>query len=458
MGVDLRRLTGQRFYVVGLGGSGRAALAAFHASGIDCAGWDDAPDARAACTPHTQIVHYNDMDFKSLSGVVLAPGIPHTYPSPHAVATLALAHNIPILSDIDILAQAQPELPIIGITGTNGKSTTTALIGHILGQQGPVAVGGNLGPAVLGLDITQAQCAVLELSSFQLERCPHLAPDIAIHLNFTKDHIDRHASMDGYIAAKEHMFDRAKGPCLALIGVDDVYSVAMAARVDARGRHTVVPVSVTQRLADGYYVHAGQLYGPGHVPLMAFDSVARLRGAHNAQNMAMAFAACAARGVPVPDIEAAIHSFGGLPHRQFLVRTIGAVAYINDSKATNADATDKALKAFDDIYWIVGGTPKAGGLSGLEPLMGRVRKAYVIGASSADFSKTLTAENVAHDMCGTLDVALAHAHADAQKAGRGVVLLSPACASYDQFTGYEDRGRQFEAMVMALNGGITCAA
>jgi len=449
--VDLSSLRGKRFYIVGLGGSGKTALSALYRAGVAVSGWDDAEGARTGLDPNFPILGPEHIDYQGMAGVILAPGIPHTYPQPHPVVALAAAEGAPILCDVDVLAMAQPHLPVIGVTGTNGKSTTTALIGHILGQWLKVAVGGNLGPAALGLDTDGAACAVLELSSYMLERCPHLVPDVAIHLNFTKDHIDRHGSMEGYVAAKEHLFDRAKGQRLALIGVDDPYSEAMAARVRARGQHHVVPVSVTRPLDDGYYVQAGWLYGPGHVQLVDLARIERLRGAHNAQNMAMDFAACAAFGLSIPDIEAGLHSFAGLPHRQFLARTIGGIRYINDSKATNADATEKALQAYDGIHWIVGGLAKEGGLAGLERYKNRIRAAYLIGAAATDFASFMEQHGIPFTQCDTLDVAVKEAHKAAQaQPDSSTVLLSPACASFDQFTGYAQRGEMFEQMVQAL--------
>jgi UDP-N-acetylmuramoylalanine--D-glutamate ligase len=341
---------------------------------------------------------------------------------------------------------------VIAVTGTNGKSTTTALIGHILKECGyRLEVGGNLGQPVLGFNAVGAGGVyVLELSSYQLELTPSLAPDIAVLLNITPDHLGRHGGMDGYIAAKRSIFRRGTRPQTAIIGIDDepcreiAFDLANAPVFNAVTISAVSPeASVTAidgLLADHRTGFAADL-----------TSIPSLPGAHNGQNAAASYAACVAFGVDPQSILTAMKTFPGLAHRQQRVATINGVTYINDSKATNAEAAGKALACYEPIYWIAGGQAKEGGLNGLEPLMPRVRRAFLIGEAEADFAAWLD-RRAAYTRCGTLDRALSEAHALAQQEQlpHAVILLSPACASWDQFKSFEHRGEAFGAAVRAL--------
>lgn len=405
--INLATLPHVHYHVLGYGITGQAAAQALRQSGKAVCVWDDAADKRdKARSNEFEVCSYINGDV-----LVVSPGIIALGEKAHALIKEAHSKQTPVTNDVGLFREVWPHKKLIGITGTNGKSTTTALIGYILEQAHVnVAVGGNLGTPVLNLD-ENADVFVLELSSYQLETAPFLKPDIAILTNITPDHLDHHGSMDAYIEAKMRIFQEAKN-CIYAEKLD--YKTGVYNGFDLR----------------------------------ALD---RLRGEHNWQNVAAAFEACNAYGLTLEQIWQGVQSFPGLPHRQFFVRKIGMVDYINDSKATNADATQKALRSFDNIYLIAGGLPKEGGLNGLENDMQSVKEVYLIGAAQEEFSAWLAEKNISHVSCDTLDRAVIFAHQDAQKSGHdATVLLSPACASWDQFASFEDRGNQFETMVRAL--------
>jgi UDP-N-acetylmuramoylalanine--D-glutamate ligase len=366
--------------------------------------------------------------------------------------------GVEIIGDIELLGRARPQACYVGITGTNGKSTTTALIGHILAEAGrPVEIGGNLGTPALSLEPLGADgIYVLEASSFQLDLIETLAFDVAVLLNITPDHLDRHGDMDGYIAAKKRIFARQGEDATAVIGVDDAICRDIAEELRCAGKARVVPISVTRQAPGGVYAEGGVLIdATGIRPERVLDlaEAERLPGSHNAQNAAAAYAAARSLGIERDRAAAAIRSFPGLAHRQELVGTIGGVRYINDSKATNADATEKALACYDAIYWILGGLPKSGGITSLTSYFPRVRHAYLIGRATEEFAATLGTA-VPFTRSGELAAALAAAHAQGQREGvpGAVVLLSPACASYDQFPNFEVRGDRFRELVAGLPG------
>ncbi|MBL8675522.1 MAG: UDP-N-acetylmuramoyl-L-alanine--D-glutamate ligase, partial [Rhodospirillales bacterium] len=344
----------------------------------------------------------------------------------------------------------------VGITGTNGKSTTTALIGHILKTAGiDREVGGNLGPAALDSRPLGADGVyVLEMSSFQLELVPSLRFDVAVWINLTPDHIDRHGDLAGYVAAKRHVFDNQRPGDTAVVGVDDAESAAVARSLRTAGR-AVVPVAVGRAVDGGVHVVDGRLRDARDGAEIDLATVKTLPGAHNGQNAACAYAACRALGLAPDAIGRGIATYPGLAHRQERVAVVDGVVYVNDSKATNADAAEKALAAYPTIYWIVGGTPKAEGIAPLAPLFDRVVHAFLVGKSSDAFAATLGAA-VPHTRSGDLATALAQAHAMAGRDRRpgAVVLLSPACASYDQWPSFEARGDAFRAMARALPGAV----
>lgn len=463
--IPARSFAGQHVVVFGLGRTGIATVRALLAGGASVTAWDENPDSRAsAAEAGIRTEDPGRRDWGDVAALVLSPGIPLTHPKPHRMVDLSRAVGAPVIGDIELFAREINALPaddrpkVIGITGTNGKSTTTALIGHILKRCGrDVRVGGNIGDAVLGLDPPRRGTVfVLELSSFQLDLTESLHCDIAIFLNIAPDHLDRHGSMDGYIAAKKRIFaNQVKGDT-AIIGVDDPHSRKICSAMMAANGRKLVPISSGRTLSRGVYAVGGELYDGtnGHSEaVLDLSAAAALPGRHNSQNAAAAFAAVRALGVEPRQIAAAIRSFPGLPHRLERVGTRGNIVYINDSKATNADAAAQALACYDDIYWIVGGQAKSDGIGALAPFFPRIAKAYLIGEAADAFGKTL-GDAVAHEVAGTLEAAVDLASRDAASGGRPspVILLSPACASFDQFKNYEHRGDMFKVYVLSRIG------
>ncbi len=437
--IDVSFLQGAKVAVMGLGKSGGATVRALHAAGAHVLAWDDNEKARIDAPFLTDL---HGADFFAIDLLVWSPGIPHTHPTRHPVAEAARAANVPMVCDIDLLARAKPDTRTFGVTGTNGKSTTTTLLAHILAQAGrAVAAGGNLGTPALDLpDLGADGRYVLELSSYQLELVPSLALDAGVLLNITPDHLGRHGGMDGYIAAKRVMVDRIRPGGTLVIGIDDDPCRRLAESVPG-----AVRISACTRLDKGISAQDGQVFEDGRAvaDLSAFPL---LPGAHNAQNICAAFAMARADGVEPAAILAAIASYPGLAHRQERVAQEGRVLFINDSKATNADATEKALVCYDDIFWILGGQAKEGGITALAPYFPRIRHAFLIGEAAPAFASVLSGK-VAFTQCGTLEVAVREARRHAKDLGRGVVLLSPACASWDQFTSFEHRGDSFRRLV-----------
>jgi UDP-N-acetylmuramoylalanine--D-glutamate ligase len=385
---------------------------------------------------------------------VISPGIPSTLPVPHPVAVAARAAGKPIICDVELLARAQPRARFVAITGTNGKSTTTALIGHILQQAGArCEVGGNIGRGALDLaPLGEGGLYVLELSSYQLELLQTFHADIAVWLNITPDHIDRHGDLAGYVAAKKNIFARQHAGDCVVIGTEDEASRDVEREMAARSGIACVPVALDRPVANGISYRAGILVdADGYT--VDFSDVLTLPGDHNAQNAACAWAVCRWLDVPREMIVAGLRTYSGLPHRQERVAAVGKVVYVNDSKATNADATARALSSYDEIYWILGGQAKEGGVAPLAPYFGRIRHAFLIGEATELFAGQLEGK-LPYSRCGDLQSALDAAHALAQReaAGPAVVLLSPACASWDQWKSYEHRGDAFRAMARALPG------
>ncbi|WP_333793952.1 UDP-N-acetylmuramoyl-L-alanine--D-glutamate ligase [Hyphomicrobium sp.] len=446
--------------VFGLGASGLAAVRALEAGGAHVAAWDDSEPGRAAAADAgAPLVDLRAADWSGFAALVLTPGVPLTHPEPHWTVLKAQATGVEIIGDIELFfrerAATFPEAPVIAITGTNGKSTTTALVAHLLRELGnDVQMGGNIGQAVLTLEPpAETRIHVLELSSFQIDLAPGATPTVAVLLNITPDHIDRHGTIEHYAAVKRRLVERAQET--AVIGIDDAWCAAVSDALLARGRPNVRRISVRAPLADGITARDGKLYENGALRA-SLEGIATLRGRHNWQNAAAALAAVEAlpeRFRTSGNLEAAFRSFPGLPHRLEVVRRIGSVDFINDSKATNADSSEKALASFaSGIHWILGGKPKAGGITTLTPYFPRVEKAYLIGEAADQFAASLGG-SVPYERCGTLDVAVRRAAADALAENGGeerIVLLSPACASYDQFPNFEVRGDAFKALVAAL--------
>lgn len=454
--IGISNINAKSFYVVGLGRSGIATARALLASGAEVHAWDDNESARAKLQdPAIKVTAPEDLDWTGISALVLSPGIPHTYPAPHAAAALAKQSGTPIIGDVDLLAQSCEAATFIGITGTNGKSTTTALLGHILEACGLDSVtAGNIGRPVLDLDMPgQDTKMVLELSSYQLETAPSLSCGYAVLLNMSADHIDRHGDMDGYIAAKRRLIEQQPAGALTVIGADDEVCREIAtSQTDRR----ILQISGHSEVPGGVYVSKGILIDDraGQAKaIVDLNNVATLPGDHNAQNAAAAYAIAAELGCSAKDIAAAIATFPGLAHRQELVGTLNGVAYVNDSKATNADAASRALSCYDPIYWIAGGRAKEGGITPLKQYFPRIRHAYLIGEAADDFAATLTGETDV-TVAGEIAQAVRQAHdlAQSEKSLGGTVLLSPAAASFDQFASFEARGDVFRAEVQTLIG------
>lgn len=462
--IKLRSLSGKTIAVMGLGRSGLATAHALALGGATVLAWDDNDDSRAeAANDGVATTELSKAAWSGIDALVLSPGIPHTHPVPHPVAKQARDAGVEIIGDIELLGREQREARFIGVTGTNGKSTTTALIGHIFETAGtPAQVGGNLGRPALDLEPLDAQGGaqgnyILEMSSFQLELTPTLTFDIAVLLNLSPDHIDRHGDFAGYIAAKKRIFAGMESGATAIIGIDDANTRALYDELRSIGGPRIVPISVIDAIPGGVYVRDGVLYDAMEgdaKTVTALNDIDTLPGRHNAQNAAAAYAASRAAGLPIEHIIDGLQSYPGLPHRQQIVADINGVRYVNDSKATNPDATANALASYESIYWIAGGLGKEGGLDQLLPYLPHIEHAFLIGAAAEDIRAAI-AGKVPLDMSDALEPAVLAAHAMAQQSRRDkpVVLLSPACASYDQFPNFEVRGDAFAAIVETLNSG-----
>lgn len=438
---------GNEYAVLGLGKSGRASVDALIASGATVIAWDDNLAARtAAGSTHPALLLAAPEHWKwdGMHALILSPGIVHQHPA----VVAARQHRVEIINDIELLYRAQGKARYIAITGTNGKSTTTSLIGHILKSCGRrVEVGGNLGIPALALEPLGADgIYVLELSSYQLEALKDFKANSAVWLNITPDHIDHHGSLAAYIDAKKHIFDHQQAGDIAIVGIDDAASEAVCRERIATKSAPVIPISGRTKCKDGVYVQDGILTHASTGETADLRGIPSLRGEHNGQNAAAAYAACIAQGLTHAQIIHAMESFQGLPHRMQWLGESGGIAFVNDSKATNADAAEKSLRTYENIYWILGGVAKEGGIELLAPYFPRIRHAYLIGEAAESFALTLKGQ-VAYTRCGTLEKAFHTAVTDATRANGGVVLLAPACASFDQFANFEKRGEAFMALV-----------
>lgn len=455
--VPTPRYAGERVVVMGLGKSGLSAAASLRASGAQVQVWDDTPaQMQKGVARGFSTFDATAMNLDGVRALVWSPGIPHTLPKAHPLATRARAASVPLTCDVDLLLEAQPDATVIGITGTNGKSTTTALAAHVFQSAGrKIAMGGNIGIPALELEpLGVGGTYILELSSYQLELVPHLRCDTAVLLNITPDHLDRHGGLDGYIAAKRRIFADQRQPRTAVIGIDDPHCAALYDALRADGLHTVIPISVRSSVTGGFFVENGILVdatGWRVKAVVDLKIIARLPGAHNWQNAAAVAAIAHAHGLTHEQLIAGLKTFPGLKHRQELVATVDNVAFVNDSKATNADAAEKALQCYDNIYWIAGGVAKEGGIAPLAPFFPRIRHAFLIGQAADDFATSL-AGKVQFTLCKDMESAIAAAGAMALKDNRpgATVLLSPACASFDMFKNFEQRGDRFREKVLSL--------
>jgi len=392
---------------------------------------------------------------------MLSPGVPLTHPEPHWTVRKAREAGVEILGDIELFARTVNLAPvhkrprIIAITGTNGKSTTTALIGHLCSHAGrDTRIGGNIGVGVLDLpDMHGGAVYVLELSSYQLDLTSSLKPDVSVLLNISPDHLERHGGMEGYVAAKRRILMNQGGGDTAVIGVDDPWGQRLCTEVKASNRRTIVPVSASKAIGRGVYALQGVLYdatGDRALQVADLNRARSLPGRHNWQNAAAAYAAVRGLGAPAPEIAEGLLSFPGLAHRMETVGHVRGVRFVNDSKATNSDAARQALSSYPRVYWIAGGRAKEGGIESLVDLFPRIACAYLIGEAAPEFARTLEGR-AAHVNCADLAAAVSRAFADARASGEGgVVLLSPACASFDQFADFEARGEAFRAAVLDL--------
>ncbi|MBT3359395.1 MAG: UDP-N-acetylmuramoyl-L-alanine--D-glutamate ligase [Rhodospirillales bacterium] len=445
--------------VVGLGRSGLATARALAMGGARVWAWDDNERARStALDEGFDVFEPAPERMAGTSAVVLSPGIPLTHPTPHPVVALAREAGCPVIGDIELLARSQPKASYIGITGTNGKSTTTSLVGHILSHSGrKVETGGNLGAPALGLAEFGAEGVyVLELSSYQLDLLDEATFDIAVLINISPDHLDRHGGMDGYVAAKRRIFRSGDSRLIAIVGVDDRRSAEIFADLSDGNERRVIPISIKGAIAGGVYVVDGELIDDqcgAAEPVLDLKGVANLPGEHNWQNAAAGYAAARAAGIARDDIVAAIKTYPGLAHRQETVATVDGITFVNDSKATNGEAAARALDCYENVYWIAGGLAKEGGLDPLEGHLSPIRHAFLIGEAREDFANSLSGK-CAVSVSGTLDVAVHAAFEAATMDGLSdaIVLLSPACASFDQFSDFEARGDAFKRLVSALPG------
>lgn len=465
--IPVQGVSGQTIAVLGLGRSGRAAAAALQAGGADVVAWDDGQAGRDAATQAGLTLRdlTKAASYEGVAALIVSPGIPHLYPAPHPAIAAAWDAGVPVDNDIGLFFRsfATPDWDnfettprVIAVTGSNGKSTTAALIHHILVENGrPAQLAGNIGRGVLDIDPAHdGEVVVLELSSYQTDLARALTPDVAVFTNLSPDHLDRHAGLGGYFAAKRRLFAEG-GPDRAVIGVDEAEGRYLANQlIEGVADDRVIRVSSGQKLAgQGWSVFArkGFLseYRKGRqVGTIDLRTIKGLPGAHNHQNACAAYAACRTLGLGPRGIEAAMHSYPGLPHRSQIVAERGGVTFVNDSKATNVDSAAKALQAFAKIRWICGGLQKDGGLDGVLPYLDRVAKAYVIGREAEDFARQLFGANA--EVCTTMDIAVARAAAEAEPGE--VVLLAPAAASFDQYDNFEKRGEDFAAQVMAALG------
>ncbi len=453
---------GQTVGLFGLGASGLASAKALKVGGADVIAFDDEPQRLIQAEANgIDTADLRKLDFTKFAALVLAPGVPLTHPKPHWTVTMARAASIEVIGDIELFclqrAVSAPHAPLIAITGTNGKSTTTALIAHLLRSAGKDAqMGGNIGTPILALEpFADNRVYVIETSSYQIDLAPSLAPTVGIMLNVSEDHLDRHGTIDNYAAIKALVPGKVEAGGTAVIGVDDRYGRLAAERISRAGK-TVVPISVTTKLRDGLYAEGSRIVQAKDgkaVPVAQLSGINSLRGAHNAQNAAAAIAAARALGLDISPIQKGLISFPGLAHRMEEIGRKGKVLFVNDSKATNADSAARALASFDDIFWIAGGKPKTGGITSLAEYFPRVRKAYLIGEAANDFARTLDGK-VEYEIAGKLSRAIDLAAADAEASGvkEPVVLLSPACASFDQYRNFEVRGDAFRDLVIAIPG------
>ena len=457
--IPVAAFSGKTVAVMGLGKSGLSAAEALAAGGAQVLAWDDSADRRnTAAQSGVTLTDIYQEDWGDVETLVLSPGIPDFFPLPHPIAEKARDNGCEIICDVDLLARSNSEAQFVGITGSNGKSTTTALIGHMLSHAGlEAAVGGNIGEPVMRLDALGGNGAyVLELSSYQLERVPRLQLNVAILLNISPDHLDRHGGMSGYVAAKKSIFERIVCGGKAIIGMDDQVCRGISLELmvnSALSIQNIIPISANSRAPGGVFIDGTILVDDlenRQTPIADLAKIQSLPGRHNWQNSAAAYASARIAGIQEAVIAEALSTFSGLPHRQEIVRVIGNIRFINDSKATNSEATAKALASYENIFWIVGGQFKEKSVDILAGALSTVRHAYLIGDSQDLLAEGLDGK-VPLTRSGDIETAVHQASKAARAYGEPAeVLLSPACASFDQFTSFESRGAVFRDLVETL--------
>ena len=461
--IPIHVFEGNTVALFGLGLSGIASARALRAGGTRVLAWDDAEASRdAAASQGIEITDLKLVDWTSCAALILAPGVPLTHPEPHWSVEKARQANVEIIGDTELFFRERKRLGtkarVVAITGTNGKSTTAALTAHVLKSGGlNVSLGGNIGTAILDLKpLADDQIYVIEFSSYQIDLTSGLEVNAAALLNISPDHLDRHGSLDNYAAVKGRIFSGLKEGDLAVVGMDDAHCRAIADKLG--GPFSVSQHSVLNRVQKGVSAVDGMLreFRNGkEIASLDLTGIGSLRGVHNAQNAAVSFALARSMGLDTHAIAQGLKTFPGLEHRMEEVGRLGKVLFINDSKGTNADAAAHALASFNNIFWIAGGLAKTGGIESLKELFPRITHAYLIGEAGPDFARTLEGK-VDHTICGTLDKAVATAAADAAASEKHepVVLLSPACASFDQFRSFAVRGDAFRAEVAGLDSVV----
>ena len=447
--IPITSFSGLDVAVFGLGASGNATALALIEGRARVAAWDDSAGGReGAAKLGIPLVDLSREDWARFAALILAPGVPLTHPEPHWTVQKAMAAGVEVIGDIELFCRERaavcPEAPFIAITGTNGKSTTTALIAHILREAGrDVQLGGNIGRAVLTLEpVTPDRCYVVECSSYQIDLAPTIRPSVGVLLNITPDHLDRHGTIENYARVKERLI---AGADKAVVVIDDDWTRAVADRY-ASGEKTVLTAST---LAPADITFSGTTLYFRQAPVADLAGVPSLRGRHNGENACAAYGALRLAGLRDDEIIPHMLTYPGLAHRMEQIGRLGKTIFINDSKATNAESTEKALASWPGgIHIILGGKAKDGGIEMLRPYFPRIAKAYLIGAATGLFAGTLGSA-VPPEACGTMDAAVAKATEDAlaSRAAESVVLLSPACASFDQYKNFEERGDDFRRLV-----------
>lgn len=461
--IPVLSFAGRHVAVFGLGVSGIAAARALAAGGAHVLAFDDDEARRdAAEAEQISVGDLRASDWSKTAALVLSPGVPLTHPEPHWSVRLAREAGTEIIGDTELFERERAvrasNSRLVAVTGTNGKSTTAALIAHIIESAGlPVRLGGNIGVPVLALDeMSDAVIYVVEYSSYQIDLTPSLKPDVGVLLNLAADHLDRHGTLEDYAAIKARLVEAAARRGMAVIGADDAECRAIAERIEKSGGR-LLRISCAGPVSRGVFAQEGQLYQAVDDSIHKVADVSKvgsLRGLHNWQNAAAAFVAARVLGLDPNEINRGLESFPGLSHRMEEVGRIGDVLFVNDSKATNAEAAARALDCFEKIYWIAGGRAKSGGIASLKNYFPKIAHAYLIGEAAESFAKTL-AGKVAFTLSGDLESAVREAAADAAQspAKQPVVLLAPACASFDQFANFEARGNAFREAVLRLAGG-----